>query len=452
MLRRVLCALVAVAPVRAHADGIAIVGGSPRAIGRAGAATVGDDGGGALLINPAAIARRDTLRVQLGVSANEDSMQWQRSVEAAPRSTGQAGSRLAPLGAVVAAVGPWSFGIGAMTAAVSARAFAPPDDVGGPLGSTYDYRYAGIAGSYRRDGLAVAAARRFGDSIALGLSITAARVTMTEQRRLWAGSARRDDPGNPVADVALRVEASAPLTTSVIAGVLYAPGSSQLELGASIGWAPTVALAGTVAAIGAPPEGPSIAATGSPTATLAVRQPVALRAGVRYVGERVAAELDGDLWLVSAGAASASWQIRGIRLVDAATAEVELRQAPSRLAQRSHGALRGSLDAELVPGFLWATGGYAYATAATPAARMSGTFGALAGHTLGLGLEVATGGVTVTLGWSRTWSVATHTASELRLDNPFGASDGPVPAGTYGGSLDQVGVMVELEVDPPARP
>src|SRR5262245_37924698 len=50
--RAVMCALVALAPARAHADGIAIVGGSPRAIGRAGAATVGDDGGGALLINP----------------------------------------------------------------------------------------------------------------------------------------------------------------------------------------------------------------------------------------------------------------------------------------------------------------------------------------------------------------------------------------------------------------
>ncbi|HEY6180440.1 MAG TPA: hypothetical protein VIX73_38620, partial [Kofleriaceae bacterium] len=61
----------------ARADGIAIVGGSPRAIGRAGAATVGDDGGGALLINPAAMARRDTTRAELGASTTEDDIEWQ---------------------------------------------------------------------------------------------------------------------------------------------------------------------------------------------------------------------------------------------------------------------------------------------------------------------------------------------------------------------------------------
>src|SRR6185436_15685327 len=73
--RHVVCALVALAPAQAHADGIAIVGGSPRAIGRAGAATVGDDGGGALLINPAAMARRDTTRGQIGVAVLDDTMQ-----------------------------------------------------------------------------------------------------------------------------------------------------------------------------------------------------------------------------------------------------------------------------------------------------------------------------------------------------------------------------------------
>ncbi|MEJ7597608.1 MAG: hypothetical protein WKG01_06835 [Kofleriaceae bacterium] len=41
--------------------------GSPRSIGRAGVGTVGDDGGGALVINPAAIARRDSTRVQLAL-------------------------------------------------------------------------------------------------------------------------------------------------------------------------------------------------------------------------------------------------------------------------------------------------------------------------------------------------------------------------------------------------
>src|SRR3954468_4782209 len=104
---RVVCALVALAPVPAHADGIAIIGGSPRAIGRAGAATVGDDGGGALLINPAAMARRNTTRGQVGVAVIEDAVHWQSDTEAAPLSSGQAGSRLAPLAAAMGAISNW---------------------------------------------------------------------------------------------------------------------------------------------------------------------------------------------------------------------------------------------------------------------------------------------------------------------------------------------------------
>src|SRR5215467_7290936 len=75
--RRTICAIVALMPMLGRADGIAIVGGSPRAIGRAGAATVGDDGGGALLINPAAMARRDTTRAELGAAVIEDAPEWQ---------------------------------------------------------------------------------------------------------------------------------------------------------------------------------------------------------------------------------------------------------------------------------------------------------------------------------------------------------------------------------------
>jgi hypothetical protein len=108
--------------------------------------------------------------------------------------------------------------------------------------------------------------------------------------------------------------------------------------------------------------------------------------------------------------------------------------------------LRSAADVELVPGFLWATAGYAYATAATPAAQLSPTFGTLAGHTLGAGLEVQAGGAMVTLGWSRTWSPAVRAASALQLDNPFAAGDAAVPDGTYSGSIDQVGALVELEL------
>jgi hypothetical protein len=451
VIRRVIYALVALAPARGQADGIAIVGGSPRAIGRAGAATVGDDGGGALLINPAAMARRDTARAQLGISMIEDEVHWQSDTAAAPQSLGQAGSRAAPLGAVIGAVGGWVLGAGSMTAGVADRSLARPGDVRGELGSAFDYRYAGIGGSYRRDGFAIGAARRISSSLALGLSVAASRVNVTEHRRIWAGSDGREAIGDQHSDVDLELAASDCVSPSAVVGMLYAPEDAQIELGASFGWAATVVLDGTVDAVGAPAGsavGPIVGA-GATRAELVVRQPLAVRVGGRYVGDRVVAELGGDVWVARPGADQAAWSIDGVRITDAGTdTAVDLRLVPSRIAQRTHVAVRTAVDVELIPGFLWATAGYAFANPGTPAARLSPTFGDLGGHTLGLGLETTSGGVTVTLGWSRTWSLATRAPTALALDNPFATGDGAVRSGTYDGALDQIGILVEAELAP----
>jgi hypothetical protein len=450
--RRVLCALVVLSPARGHADGIAIVGGSPRAIGRAGAAVVGDDGGGALLVNPAAMARRDTLRAEIGAVVIEDAPEWQSLAEGAPLSVGRAGSRLAPLGAAVGAIGDWVIGVGAMTAAVIARSLPRPSDApDDALGASYDYRYTGIAGSYRRDTVALGVARRLGDSLALGLALGAARVTVTEHRRLWGVRARRDPADVPEADVDVTLSATDPLTESAVAGVLYAPAAVPIELGASVGWARTVRLDGTARAYGSPATLVGVH-TASPRASLHIAQPVAVRAGGRYVGDSLVAELDGDLWIARAGSDTVAWQTQGISLDDPGLAGpgtppvVELRSVSSRLAQRTHYAVRAAADVAIVPGFLWATAGYAYATPGTPASKLSPSFGDLGGHTLGLGLEATTGGVTATIGWSRTWTPETAPLSTLRLDSPFSYSDGSVPAGKYAGSVDQVGVLIEAEI------
>lgn len=445
MHRRVICAVIALAPGRGLADGIAIVGGSPRAIGRAGAATVGDDGGGALLINPAAMARRDTLRAQLGVAVIEDEVSWLSDTRNAPRSSSQAGSSLAPLGAVIGAIGSWVLGAGVMTSGVLDRSLPRPGDVQGDLGNDFDYRYAGIAGSYRRDTLALGAARRIGSSLALGLSLGASQVRVAEHRRLWAGFDGRDVVGDPSGDVDLQLSATAELTPSVVAGVLYAPEDAQIELGASIGWSGIARLDGKVDGTGTV-MGPRVDYTGSRAAHLDVRQPITVRAGGRYVGDRVVAELDGDLWVARDGADAAVWSLDGVRVVDVSQVATDLRRLPSRIAQHTHVAVRTAIDVELLPGFLWATGGYAYANLAAPADRLGPSFGDLGGHTLGLGLEATSGGATISLGWSRTWSLATRAPSVLGLDNPFAAGDGPVPSGSYDGTLDQVGLLVELEL------
>src|SRR4029079_5181025 len=107
--------------------------------------------------------------------------------DGAPRSVGRAGSRAAPLGAVIGALGNWGLGVRVMTARGGARSLPRPSDVvadetslTNDLYHRYDYRYAGIAGSYRRDTIALGAARRFGDSLALGASLGLARVHVTE--------------------------------------------------------------------------------------------------------------------------------------------------------------------------------------------------------------------------------------------------------------------------------
>jgi hypothetical protein len=447
--RWLLCALVASAPAQARADGISIIGGSPRAIGRAGAATVGDDGGGALLINPAAMARRSTTRIEAGASIVEDDVQWQSDTEGAPLSRGQAGSRIAPIGSVIGAVGRWVLGIGAMTSGVSDRSLARPSQLH-DLGSSYGYRYTGIAGGYRRDTLSIGAARRLGNSLALGLSLGASRISVTEHRRIWAGWERREAIGDPTSDVDVLLSGTDSVSPSAVAGVLYAPDDTQIELGASVAWARTVRLDGTVTADGDPSTGPTIVDTGPARAQLAVAQPIAVRAGGRYAGDRVVAELDGDLWIARRGSALTAWAIDGVHAIDSTGVDAAVARVPSRISQQTHVALRVSVDVELIPGFLWATTGYAMSTLGTPASRLSPSFGDLGGDTLGLGLEATAGGFTATLGWSRTWAPATAApSSSLRLDNPFNSGDAAVAAGTYDGSIDQIGVLLEVELGTP---
>jgi hypothetical protein len=125
---------------------------------------------------------------------------------------------------------------------------------------------------------------------------------------------------------------------------------------------------------------------------------------------------------------------------------IELRRVPSRLSQTTHYAVRAAVDVAIIPGFLWVTGGYAYSSPGTSAAKLSPSLGDLGGHTLGLGVEGTKGGVTATIGWSRTWTPETAPGSDLRLDSPFPSSDGGVPHGTYAGSVDQVGVLIEAEI------
>jgi len=447
--RAVVCVMLVAWCARAHADGIVIAGGSPRAIGRAGVGTASDDGGGALLLNPAALARRDAKRAQVGVALVDDSVEWIHSA-GSPVARDQSGSSTLPLVAAEGAWGEWVLGAGAMTSAVSERALREPGSIDGAhYGNAFEYRYIGMVGSLRRDTVSLGVARRFGDAVALGVAIAGSRVSVGEKRALWAGFVdRKDVIGDPDHDVEVALTAEDTLSPSAVAGILVAPADTRVELAASVGWAATAHTAGEIGAAGVSSKvGAQLA---SPSATLDIREPITVRTGARWLGEHLIAEINADLWIFSEAANTQTWRLTGVRIVDASNFGVPLTTLPSRISERTHGALRGALDLELIGGFLWATCGYAYTSSGTGRERRSTTFGDLSGHTVGLGLEANAGGFTFTLGWARTWSVKRpEQYSVWRLDNPFHAGDATVPNGTYDASSDLVGISIDAEFDAP---
>ncbi len=434
----------------ARAGGLVFDGSSARAIGRAGVSTVGDDGGDALIVNPAGLARRDTTRAQLGVVLADDSVDWHPSISDTPVARDQSASSVLPMVAIEGELGGWVFGVGAQTAAASARTFASPIDYPvDPMAKSYEYRYAGVASALRRDTASIGVAHRLGDAVAIGASFGLSRVALNEARSVWVDPVQ-GRAIDPTRDALVAVSASG-WSPSATAGVLVAPSDTRVELAASVAWAGASALTGDYTAAG-PNVGsnmPGVAVdVESPTARLELHQPVTVRTGARWVGERWIGEVDTDLWIYSSAAETATWQLTGLTATDPASgASTAISSLPSRVSAQTHGAVRAAIDVELLAGFLWATAGYAYTTSGTSSARLSPTFGELAGHTAALGLEISAGGFTIALGWARTWSIARDAPNTVWLhDNPFGVGDSPVPTGRYDGSSDRIGITIDAEL------
>lgn len=434
----------------AHADGLVIGGASPRSVGRAGVGTASDDGGGALLVNPAAMARRSSTRVQLGATAIDDAIEWREAVSAPP-ARDQSGTTTLPFAAIESGFGDWVLGAGAMTSTASDRTFAGPGrNPPSSFGAMFDARYAGLAGSIRRDTVTAGLARRIGEAVAVGASVQVSRIEIGEVRALWANHVQAQ-VGDPNHDVEVSLDGVDWFSPGAVAGVLAAPPDTRVELAASVAWTADAHVTGDAGAnrwADDPMMAPGVTVqSAAGTARLDVRQPITVRTGVRWLADRWSAEVGGDLWIFPRSAETAAWSVDGIRVVDASNVATAITSVPSRLSTRSHGAMRGALDVELIEGFLWATGGYAYTTASTSTAHLSTTFGELGGHTMALGLEAAAGGLTISLGWARQWSVKRPVAGSVwRHDNPFaGGPDAAIPGGTYDASSDLVGISIDAE-------
>jgi hypothetical protein len=384
-------------------------------------------------------------------------MSWLHSASS-PVNRDQSSSRLLPMLAVEGAIGDWIVGAGVTTNARTERLLRQPgvNAPAGDYGMSFEYRYDGFAGSFRRDTLMAGAAHRIGDTVAVGLSVSASRVEISELRRIWAGDENRkvggvnEVVGDPTQDVELGMTASA-YTPGVIAGVLIAPESTSLELAASASWMGPARADGEVTGEGAIPQSQYAVSLDTNAARIEIEQPITFRTGVRWLSERWIAELGGDLWVVPKRAHAPQWRFDGVNIADTttigATREVKITALPSRMSTRTHGALRAAIDVELISGFLWATAGYSFATAGTAGTRLSPTFGDLGGHTAAIGLEATAGGFTVTFGAARTWSLRQpEPVSQWRLDNPFGTGDATVPEGTFDGSVDMLGVSIDAEL------
>lgn len=443
--------LLVLAP-SALADGVDT--GSARAIGRAGAALVGDDGGTALLANPGGLVRRDVWRAQLAVGLHDHDLRYH------PRDRNSANDGTVPViedhGAAAAApeialqgpVGPVVVGAAYLEPAELVRelpALAPDTDTTG-IAIRFPHRYAGTALAYREQTLVVGAAIRAGDWLGLGASLGLTRARATERRHIWAGMADRELVGAPVRDIAVATSGSG-VALVATGGALVAPPSLPVELAASVRVTTGSRVRGTAAAsrVGdeaSRPPFPALAID-APEARASLPPVLVARAGARYLGERMIVEVNGDLTapLDSAG----TWRVTGVRITDDTGAVAELDALPLLLDRQTHGAVRVAADVEVVPGFLWLSAGYAYRTRATPLRRTTPAFADLGGHTLAAGAEVYGNGLVLSIGYARTAPTdRTVTTSDLRSTNPFDAGTETIGLGTYEGGHDAVGAALEI--------
>jgi hypothetical protein len=437
--------------VLAAGAGTARAGGAgelvvPRAVGRAGTGTVSDDGAGAILTSPAALARRDSRRASAGVTLTDDDLDHAPASPDAPVARAQNEPWLLPFASAVAGLGPVVLGA-AIAVDRAGRSYAAPEP-GLSLESVdrfFAYRYAGFSARLERRTAALAAAARVTDWLAVGVAATMTQVKVAERRRLWAGfTSRLLDPGDPAYDLDVSLAGDDDLVPGAVFGVFAAPTSVPIELAASVAWTNQIHATGDAAALAQVDANLALRTDGEPLARLDLPADAIVRAGARWLGDRWTAELGVDA-LLPRDEAPAVWRVERAEVVDVLTDRGRPLELASRFAPRRRYAVRAAGDVEVIAGFLWVTAGYAWRGRGTDADLLAPTTADLGGHTAALGVEVAAAGFTLALGWSRTFAAGrTLTTSGYDMDDPFDPVPTPTGEGTYDGTRDLVGLSLEL--------
>jgi hypothetical protein len=454
--RAALTVVLALAAARgARAGGLDLDLFGTRSIGRAGTAVVSGDGGTSILVNPAGLARRTETRAQVGVALHDDDATYRSpdaEAENSPLIRDRAQPVAAPSAGLATSLGPIVLG-GAVLVAGNLERTLPAPQVGQPAADVerlFPHRYGGLELDFRRRALVLGAATRIGEWLGVGLAVGASDVTIGERRRLWAGFAGRtaeEQVGAAAWDVDLSLRGTDSFVPLAAGGVLVAPPELPIEMAAALTWSADAYPDGDAALIAAGESAPVILDSGA-GAELRVASPTTLRGGLRYLGERFIAELAGELvWYREAGKLPV-WRVHDLAVRDAVSGRVDpIERIPSLAAVRDHGAVRGAIDVEAVPGFLWLTAGYAFATAGTSRAHVAPVFGDTGGHTLAIGAEASWNLMTITLGYARLIAATRAVAADqtdVAIINPFDAGSGPAAAGRHGRAHDAVGVAVEV--------
>lgn len=437
--------IVALGARASAAQSLSVDAVTPRAVARAGTGTVSDDLGGAWAHNPASAARRSSTRALAGVTVVDTDLQLSAfSREPAPDQVSRAGMGRAPLAALALSWGETTLGLSVLSAQRVARRFeGPPSDLAlDDIQRAFGLRYAGLSGALRRELVMLGAARRFGDDLALGLSVGAARVALRESRHLWAGIPPRDQPGDPRRDLVVLTSASDLAVPMLSAGAVYVPGGGPVELALAATYVAASDLEGVGYGVAADLRSPRL--VGGTNARLHLPHALVVRSGVRWQGQRLSVEGNGQLELWPASAAALSWQLEA-QVEDSTGERVGLPALASQLSLRSTGALRAAADYELVDGLLWLVGGVSWTPLGTSAERLTPGFGELGGVTFGAGVEVSAGGVTASFGLSRQWSAPRSVRSSLRdTGAPFGGAESTGFA-RYESGVELVGFSLEIE-------